>query len=201
MNYDRYLAETEEHYNKKNLSYYLMRKPADRILIPYVSQIKNAKVLEVGIGYGYYTGYYIKNHNKVKGLDVNPQLGKNTGVQIIQGTANQLKSKVKGTFHYILSFFMTEYLPYKELQQFFEQSGELLQRGGVLATTVILKKGLGRWYILLARIKGVKKYNYTMKEIKWIVHDLKDMRVRVTPLNTIMNIPFAVLVEIKKIGN
>lgn len=198
MNYDRYLNDTEEHYNKKSISYYLMRHPSDQILIPYVSRIENAKVLEAGVGYGYYTRFYINNGNDIVGLDANPQMGKNIGIEIVQGLANELREKIQGRFDYILSFFMTEYLSYKELEAFLVQGTDRLERGGILATTIILNRGLGKLYIFLAGMKGIQKYNYSKSQILSMIRQLKNVKIRVTPLQTVMKIPFAVLLEIKK---
>ncbi len=198
MNYDRYCNYNEHKYNRKTISYFLMRKPSDRVLIPYVSGIKNRKVLEVGIGFGYYTKYYIDNDNKIKGVDVNPQLEKNLNVEVVYGLANRLNETVKEMFDYILSFFMTEYLSYEELKEFIEQSVALLNEGGKFVTTIILRKGLGRLYIMLARMKGINKYNYTIKEINSMIDDKWKMSIHITPLNTVMKIPFAILVEIEK---
>lgn len=198
MNYDRYNALTEKKYNRKKLSFYLMRKPLNKILIPYVTDICGKKVLEVGIGFGYYTKYYLNNDNKVKGLDINSQLGKNIGVEIAQGLANQLIYIFKEKFDYIISFFMTEYLSYQEMREFVEQGVVLLNKGGKFATTIILNKGLGRWYIICARIKGIKKYNYTMREIKSLIPDEPNLKHQITPLNSILKIPFAILLEIER---
>ena len=51
-NFERYNKLTKEKYNKKGLSYFVMRKRADSIICPYLESINNESVLEVGIGYG-----------------------------------------------------------------------------------------------------------------------------------------------------
>lgn len=198
MNYDRYRKVTEQKYNKKKISTYLMRKPSDRILIPFASHICGKKVLEVGIGFGYYTKYYMNNENTVKAVDINPQLGSHIGIDIVPGSADQLQNLFKETFDCIVSFFMTEYISYQEMKEFIQQSLKLLNKGGKFATTIILKKGIGRLYIILARLKGIKKYNYSMEEIKSMVPDCQNMDVHITALNGILNIPYAVLLEIEK---
>ncbi len=198
MNYDRYCNQNERNYNRKTLSYYLMRKPPDKILIPYVSGICNKKVLEVGIGYGYYTRYYMDNCNKVKGIDVNPSLGKDLDIEVAYGLANKLKETVKEKFDYIVSFFMTEYLSYEEMKEFIGQGILLLNDGGRFVTTVIQKRGLGRLYILFARMRGIKKYNYSMEEIYSMIEKEKEISINILPLDTVMKIPFASLVEIEK---
>lgn len=198
MNHDRYNSMTEKAYNKRGISYYLMRKPADRVLIPYASHIRDKKVLEVGIGFGYYTKYYLDNHNKAKGADINSELGKNIGVEIVAVAANRLKDVFNEKFDYIVSFFMTEYLSYSELGEFIMQSVSLLDKGGKFATTIILRKGIGRLYIMLAMLKGIKKYNYSIKEIKTLVQNKHGLSIRITHLDSVMRIPFAVLLEIEK---
>lgn len=198
MNYDRYRNMTEKNYNKKKASFYLMRKPSDKILVPYVSNIYNKKVLEVGIGFGYYTKYYLNNDNKVKGLDINPDLGINTGVEISQGLASQITNIFKEKFDYIISFFMTEYLSYQEMSKFIEQSVTLLDKGGKFSTTIILNSGIGWLYIMCARVKRIKKYNYTFREIESLIPNVPNLKKHIIPLNSIMKIPFAILLEIEK---
>ena len=155
--------------------------------------------MEVGIGFGYYTKYYLNNDNKVKGLDINSELGKNIGVEIIQGLANQLIDIFQEKFDYIISFFMTEYLSYQEMQEFIEQGVALLEKGGKFTTTIILNKGLGWLYIMCAKIKGIRKYNYTIGEIKSLIPDDSNLEYRIIPLKSIMKIPFAILLEIERL--
>lgn len=195
-NYDRYQNYTEKKYNKKDISYFLMKKQADRILIPYVSKIKNKEILEVGPGYGYYTNYLLKNQNSVIGIDINPELGRNIGIEIIEGHANKLLEKVNDKYDNIVSFFMTEYLSPVEMEEFITQGIHLLKPGGVFATTVIVNRGLGWLYIMVARIKGIQKYNYSEKQIKGMIS--ADKEITITQLRTILGIPFAFLIEVEK---
>lgn len=194
-NYDRYLHYTESQYNKKGLSYFFMRKQANKKLIPYINSIKKKKILEVGPGYGYYTKYLLENDNDVRGLDVNPELGVNVGIEITKGNADRLQDMVHNKYDRILSFFMTEYLNETQMQEFVHQGVHQLERDGIFATTVIVNRGLGWIYIVLARLKGIKKYCYSLKQIRKMVGVEKN--VRMIPLNTILSIPFAVLVEVK----
>lgn len=199
MNYDRYQRLTEQKYNNKKVSQFFMRDQANKVILPYIEKIKNKKILEVGVGYGYYTKIFLENKNNVIGLDANPQLGKHIGIEIIHGYADAIKEKIEEKFEYIVSFFMTEYLPPAEIKKFIEQSIELLDENGIFLTTVISNRGLGGVYIWLARMKGVKKYNYSNKQIKKIIDSKKGVKVKVIPLNTILRIPFAILLEVKKI--
>lgn len=193
-NYDRYQNYSEKKYNKKNISYFLMKKQANQILIPYIKKIKNKNVLEVGPGYGYYTKYLVNNGNTVKGLDINPELGQNIGIEIIRGQAAQLSTYIKEKYDYIVSFFMTEYLDFSEITDFISQSLKQLNSDGIFVTTIITNKGLGWLYIKLARIKGIEKYCYSEKQIRKIVDE--NSNITITPLNTILGIPFASLVQI-----
>lgn len=196
-NYDRYKAdgENEANYNKKDLSYWLLRWNADRTIFPYLTKIKNEDILEVGIGYGYYKDAYF-NDNNVTGYDVNAFLGKRLGIEIIEGEARDVR-KVGRRFNRVLSFFMTEYLDFDELTTFIKDSYNYLLEddGGIIATTVIVNAGLGKIYTTLATVKGIKKYSYSYKELEQM---LEGMNYTFTPLNSWFGIPFATLIEIKK---
>lgn len=195
-NYDRYQNYTENKYNKKGISWLLMKKQADKRLIPYVKNIKKEKILEVGPGYGYYTRYLLKNGNSVSGVDINPELGANIGIEIMKGRADQLQEIVHDKYDRVLSFFMTEYLDYKEMSEFILQGTSLLRPNGVFATTVIMNEGVGALYVKLARIKGVRKYNYSITEVEKITGGRYS--INVIPLPSVFNIPFSFLLEIKR---
>lgn len=199
MNYDRYRKLTEQKYKNKKVSKFFMKDPADKVIMPYIKKIKNKKILEVGVGYGYYTKIFLENENNVIGLDANPQLGKHIGIEIVHGYANAIREKFEEKFEYIVSFFMTEYLPPSELKAFIGQSIDLLDEQGIFITTIISNKGLGGLYILLARMKGIRKYNYSYKQIAHITKMKEGIKADIIPLNTVLGIPFAFLLEIKKI--
>lgn len=192
MNYDRYKKCTEEKYDKKSISSFFMKNPCDKILLPYIKGIMDKEILEVGLGYGGYTKRYM-NRNNVWGLDVNPDMGKNIGIKIIQGKADEIREKVNQKYDYVLSFFMTEYLAPDELGQFIEQSVGALKPGGTFATTVILNRGIGWLYVTLARIKGIKKYNYSINTVTKMA---SGKNIRITKLNSVLHIPFAFLLEV-----
>ena len=192
-NYDRYDGFDEQRYNRRGISYYVLRKTADKTIIPYLSKIKNKKCLEVGVGYGYYKNIYFDD-NRVIGYDVNAQLVKNLSIETIVGKADEISKKVKERFDYVLSFFMTEYLNKEELKKFIDQGLKMLNPQGIFCTTIILKKGMGGLYTYLARMKGIKKYSYSMNEIKEI---LGGTEYKVYPLRSLLGIPFAVLLEVK----
>ena len=195
-NYDRYQNYTENKYNKKGISWLLMKKQADKRLIPYVKNIKKEKILEVGPGYGYYTRYLLKNGNSVSGVDINPELGANIGIEIMKGRADQLQEIVHDKYDRVCSFWMTEYLDELQMKKFMQQSIALLNHEGVFATTVILNRGLGWIYITLARMKGVRKFCYSIKKMEEMLGEVG--KVRIVPLNTVFHIPFAVLIEVEQ---
>ena len=193
QNFERYQNPSEAKYNKKGISYFLMRRNADKIIYPYLGEISGENILEVGIGYGYYKSAYFTN-NHVTGYDINPFLGKDLGIEIISGKAGEIR-QVGRKFNRILSFFMTEYLNMEDLSKFINDSvAYLLEENGVFATTVIVDYGLGALYTRLARIKGIKKYSYKYNDIKRM---LTDKNYRMIPLNSYLGIPLAVLIEIK----
>ncbi|MDE7430508.1 MAG: class I SAM-dependent methyltransferase [Lachnospiraceae bacterium] len=194
MNYDRYKKYTEEEYNKKSISSFFMKNQCDKILFPYIDGITGKEILEVGLGYGGYTKRYMDKNN-VSGMDINSDMGKDIGISIIQGKADQIREKVNKKYDYILSFFMTEYLASNELEQFMEQAVEALKPGGTFATTIIWNRGIGWLYIALARIKGIKKYNYSIDAIKEMI---SGKNINITKLNSVLHIPFALLLEIKQ---
>lgn len=195
MNYKRYTSLTEGKYNKKGLSYLLMRKKLDEIIVPYLQKIENENILEAGVGYGYYKDVYFSNNN-VTGFDVNPELGKNLGIEIISGKADEI-GKIDKKYDRVLSFFMTEYLKPTELRKFIHDGVDIVSDNGngIFATTIIVKKGLGWIYTKMAAVRGIKKYSYSYREIKQMVNG---MIYNLIPLNTYFGIPMAVLLEIKK---
>lgn len=174
----------------------MMKKQADKRLIPYVKSMEKKKILEVGPGYGYYTRYLLENGNSVSGVDINPELGANIGIEIMKGRADQLSKIVHEKYDRVCSFWMTEYLDELQMKKFMQQSIALLNHEGVFATTVILNRGLGWIYITLARMKGVRKFCYSIKEMEEMIGEVG--KVRIVPLNTVFHIPFAVLIEVEQ---
>lgn len=195
-NYKRYDKMTEEKYNRKGISYFLMRRKPDRIIIPYLENIQGEDVLEVGVGYGYYKQAYFSNNN-VTGYDVNPELGKNLGIKIYEGKAEDIAG-IEKQFDRVLSFYMTEYLNSDQLYRFINDSVDVvLKERGIFATTIIIKKGLGKIYTSLATLKGITKWSYSRKEIEAMV---RGRNYRIIPLNTYFGMPVSVLLEIKNEG-
>ncbi len=119
-NYNRYNDTSEKEYNKKGLSYFVLRKNADKTIIPYLKSVEGKNCLEVGVGYGYYKDAYF-NGNNVTGYDVNPKMGEHLPIDIIEGKADELAKRVHEKFDYVFSFCMTEYLNFEELKAFISQ--------------------------------------------------------------------------------
>lgn len=193
-NYERYNINQ---YNKKGVSYYMLRRPSDKKIISFNEQIKQKDILEVGLGYGYYTAFMLKNKCNIVGADINPDMGKHLGIPIIKANANNLKNKVKADFDYIISIFMTEYLAKDELKSFLSDSLFLLRKDGCLCTTIIVRKGWGYLYALLANLRGIKKYSYSMKEITDILEIICNT-YKLLPLKGAFRVPLAVLVKINE---
>lgn len=195
-NYDRYKTMNAKQYGRKKITYWLMRRPADRFLLPYIDRICNKTILEVGCGYGYYTRM-LMNKNLVEGADINPELGKQIGIKIYKCTADFLSEVVKKKYNYVLSFWMTEYLSKQELKLFIREGISLLEEGGKFATTVFVNRGIGKAYIWGAKLKGISKYCYSKQEIEESLDDI-DGKVKITELNSIFGIPCALFLEVEK---
>lgn len=194
-NSERYNSITEEKYSKKDISYYLLRVPADRIIIPMISKIKDEKILEVGAGYGYYTRL-LKDENYVEVADINPEMCRKLGVTVYECEAQKLTKAIKKKYNKIFSFWMTEYLTLDEFESFVDEAYELLEEGGELCTTVYFNKGLGILYIKGAKLKGIRKYCYDIEKLenklkKYESHDVRLIKSK-------LGIPYAGLVYVRK---
>jgi len=198
-NYERYKNINSKKYEKKGIMYYLCRKPSDNKIFPIINNIKDKKVLEVGIGTGYYTKILLKNKCNVTGVDINPHLGKKLGIKIIKAKADNFsKNLKKEKFDIVSSFWMTEYLNEKQLEDFLKESRKVLKKDGKLITTIITNKGLGWLYIFLAkRLKNINKYNYSKKQIANYLKNQELNSVHIIKLNSWLSIPWAFLVVTK----
>lgn len=131
-NYMRYRVTNEKLYTQHTLSYFLMRKPCDEIIIPRIKQISECDILEVGAGYGYYTSM-ILDKNNVEVADVNPTLCQHIGCPVYACNATELNDIIKKRYDYILSFWMTEYLNEEDMRVFLRSAFAILNRGGTLS--------------------------------------------------------------------
>jgi SAM-dependent methyltransferase len=196
-NYDRYKTETAQSYEKKGVMDYLVRIPSNKKLLPLIDNIKGKKVLDVGLGTGWYTKLLLKN-NSVIGIDRNPHLC-SLPIKIYQGDATQI-GKLAGNekFDVVFSTWMTEYLNPKQLITFFSQSKSLLKENGRLMTTVISKCGFGFLYITAAKmIRGIVKYNYSKKQITDMFKGVGFVDIEIINLSSWLNIPWAFIVVAK----
>ena len=193
-NYQRYKNTAPGGLVKKDLLYYLCRVPADKKILPLLNQLKGQKIMEVGLGSGYYTQHLLKE-NEVVGVDRNPQLCP-SGIKVYQGDATELSNLSEDNkFDMVLSFWMTEYLDPQQLMLFFDQAKKVLQTGGKLISTIISPHGWGAFYVLMARkVKGINKYchceNQTLKKLRQAGFE----NIEIIQLRSWLALPWAYLV-------
>jgi SAM-dependent methyltransferase len=193
-NYDRYKTATAQSYEKKSVMDYFVRIPSNKTLVPLIDNIKGKKVLDVGLGTGWYTKLLLKN-NSVVGIDRNPHLC-SLPIKVYQGDATQL-CELAGDekFDVVFSTWMTEYLDERQLQQFFSEAKKTLKDNGRLITTVISKGGFGFLYIAAARtIRGIVKYNYSRKQVLDMLKESGFADIEIINLNSWLYIPWAYVV-------
>lgn len=191
-NYERYVTFNHRQLNKKGLSYGIYRQRPDMTIIPFINTFKEKKVLEVGIGGGYYTGYFLQNRCLVTGVDINPHLGSHLGLEIIKATADDFSRFLHGmTFDVVASFWMTEYLSWPELKAFFQESFLVLSNNGTIITTVIENNGLGKFYTWASGLRKIQKYCFDEKEF---LPFFPGGDVSIRKLRGLFGLPFAYLV-------
>jgi ubiquinone/menaquinone biosynthesis C-methylase UbiE len=196
-NYDRYKSETAQSYEAKGIMDYLVRIPSNKKLLPLIDNIKGKKVLDVGLGSGWYTKLLLKE-NSVVGIDRNPHLC-SLPIKVYQGDATQICKLVGDEkFDVVFSTWMTEYLDVNQLQQFFNEAKKALKNNGRLITTVISKCGFGFLYITAARaIRGIIKYNYSRQQVMNMLKDTGFTDIEIINLNSWLGIPWAYVVIAK----
>jgi len=195
-NYERYTSCDYRKLNVKGIGYYLYRKLPDTVLIPLIQTFKKKKVLEVGIGGGFYTGFFLGNQCLVTGVDINPHLGKHLGLKIIMTTADDFSRFFPGKpFDVVASFWMTEYLSLGELEKFFKEALAVLDERGFFMTTIIENKGLGKFYTLLSGLKKIQKFCYAERNF---LSFLSPHSVTVKKLKGRFGLSFAYLVCVQK---
>lgn len=193
-NYERYLKTTAEEYDKKTIMSYFCRVPSDKKIMPLLSGIKNKKVLDVGLGTGYYSKILTKE-NCVVGVDRNPHLCK-LPIKVYMGDATELtKLAQEEKFDIVISTWMTEYLNEEQLSVFFAESKRVLKDNGKLITTVISKYGFGFIYVTAAKIlRGISKYNYRKKHVVRQLKNTGFRNIRIINLNSWLYVPWAYMV-------
>lgn len=176
------------------MMYYVCRVPANRKLIPAVRRIRNKKVLDVGLGSGYYTQLLLDT-NTVVGIDQNPHLCE-LPITVHQGDATELSSIVRGeTFDVVLSTWMTDYLDAGQVQTFLAEAKSVLNDGGKLIVTFPDTYGLGFFYVRAAGlIRGVEKYTYSKKQIIEKLKRAGFTDIEIVKLNSWLYIPWAYMV-------
>jgi SAM-dependent methyltransferase len=166
-NYERYSALDAQAYEKKTLMSVLFAAENARVIGEIVGKITKKRVLELGCGTGRYTRLY-HQRNEVTCIDINPHLFAVRGVQIIGGDATRLDLLLdkKEKFDFILSFWMTEYLNQAEVLQTLRQSKGYLTEEGKIIFTFVSKGVWGRLYVLGSKLKGIDKYNYSLRSLR-----------------------------------
>jgi SAM-dependent methyltransferase len=194
-NYERYQESDSQQVSGRDILYYLCRQPSDVIIVPLLKNIAGKRIVEVGIGAGYYTRY-VMDRNKVVGVDQNPQLCE-LAVETHKGDAARLSEAVGGRkFDIVLSMWMTEYLDREQLQAFLCQARQTLDEKGTLLTTVIADKGIGLLYITAAKkLRHIEKYCYNVCDVETMVRRAGFGRVEIKALNARLGLSWAYLVE------
>jgi ubiquinone/menaquinone biosynthesis C-methylase UbiE len=197
QNYERYKNWTPESYEKQGIMTYICRMPADRKILPVLSQIKGKSILDVGLGTGDYTRLLIGD-NQVVGVDQNPHLCR-LNVKVHKGDATQLSSLVGGEkFDIVLSTWMTDYFNGEKLQAFFCEAKKVLKDGGQLITTTIRPTGWGLVYLVLARYwRGTDKHACAKKRVAQMLTNAGFNDIEMINLNSWLGIPWACLVIAK----
>jgi len=193
-NYERYKTVTAESYEKKGILYRVRKPSDDGMIIPLISHIKGKRILDVGLGTGWYTKFLLED-NAIVGIDQNPHLCR-LSITVHKGDATKLTELVGGEkFDVVLSTWMTEYLDGQQLQQFFNEARKVLKDDGQLMTTIISKYGFGFLYITAAKmIRGIDKYNYTRKSTLDMLGKAGFTDIEIINLNSWLYIPWAYLV-------
>ena len=197
-NYERYKNITAEDYDKKTIMSYLCKIPSDKKILPLICQIKNKKILDAGVGTGFYAKILLEK-NEVVGVDRNIHLCK-LPIKLYEGDVTRLSQ----IFHYekfdiVFSTWMTEYLSEPQLVSFLTEAGRVLNKNGLLITTFISNYGLGYGYVKLAKIiKKIDKYFYGVKQIQRLVETAGYDNIEIINLNSYLKIPWACLVTAKR---
>lgn len=162
--------------------------------MPLINGFEGKKILDVGIGTGYYAKWMICK-NTVEGVDQNPHLC-DIPVRVFRGDASDLSKLVENQkYDIVFSTWMTEYLDKKALERFLTESRQVLNESGVLITTVISRFGFGGLYVVMARlIKGISKFNYGKTEIRKKMNVAGFREITITSLHSWLGVPWAYLV-------
>ena len=194
-NYERYQNTDTDRVGRTDVLYHLCRKPSDGVIIPLLKSLTGKRILEVGIGSGYYTRY-VMNGNKVCGIDQNPHLCQ-LPIKVYKGDAARLNEAIgEKNFDVVMSMWMTEYLNHEQLQTFLCQSRQMLSGGGMLLTTIIADKGMGILYFTAAKkLRHIANYCYNISVVEKMTRQAGFNSVEIKTLNARLGLSWAYLVS------
>lgn len=186
-NYERYCNVSPKKKKRRSLMSYLVGRVNSIVVSKAVRSIEGKKILELGAGTGRYTRYYYKK-NHVKCIDINPHLFTLDDVEIMKGDACRFGELLKPNekYDYIFSFFMTEYIDEESLEALLQHCSSHLNKDGRLLCTFITKGLIGKLYIFGARLKGIKKYNYSHDKIVAQAHSAGLKEIKHYPIKRFM---------------
>jgi len=174
------------------LSNFLWRHPSDKIIMPFINDLRDKDVCEPGCGEGAYTKALLENGNRVTGIDRNPGLC-GVNIQVVDADAADYSGALMGRkFDVVFSAWLTEYLDEKAVTLFLLESYNVLKRGGTFAFTVVRDAGWGALYVCLAgAVRGVKKYAYGREFILEALKTGGFTGIRAEALNSWCRVPWA----------
>lgn len=173
-NFERYRGKSGSYCEQTTLVIYLVGRNADRVILEKLAGIENIDVLELGCGSGKFTRFYYRQ-NRVTAIDINPQLFQPLpGVKVIQGNVADIKALLPSSarFDLIFSAWLTEYLCPADLRAALRGSREHLKKDGVIIFTFVNRDLLGSLYVGGARLKGIKKYSYSVPRVRKIAAEI-----------------------------
>ncbi len=181
-------------YDKHDVLYHLCRVPSDKKILPLISAITGKKVLDVGLGTGYYTKHFL-GKNEVSGIDQNPHLNR-LPITVVKADASSFSDKIgNDKFDVVFSTWTTEYLDEVQLLDFFKESRKVIDKQGRLIMTIILPVGLGWLYIKMAKyLKGISKYFYSTENVRKMLKKTGFRNIQITDLRARAGLPWAILV-------
>ncbi len=198
-NFERYRGQDSYFCEKKTFVSLLVGRRADEIITQKLSSLDHLAVLELGCGSGRFTRcYYKRNH--VTCLDINPHLFRPLpGVEIIEGNVVDLDILIPRGARYdlIFSAWLTEYLDRASLFSVLQSCQRLLAAHGKMIFTFINRDCLGSIYIGGARLKGIRKYNYSLPEIASLA---SQARLRIVEVSSVRRLGFARLITLAQSG-
>lgn len=173
-NFERYQGEEGTDCEKTTLATYLIGRQANAIIAAKLTPRSGNDILELGCGSGRFTRLYYRQ-NRVTVVDINPHLFRPLpGVKLITGNVANLNSLLPTSTRYdlIFSAWLTEYLCPADLRAALRESRDHLKKNGVIIFTLVNRDLLGSLYIGGARLKGIKKYSYSVPMIRKIATEI-----------------------------